>query len=47
MTRGQAEYLDYLNSCKAQNKEPEVFICFKCQHPLNTKNDICPQCGEK
>ena len=45
MTRGQAEYEDYLRQCAAKNEEPKVFICGKCQHPLKKKEDKCPQCN--
>lgn len=44
MTRGQAEYLDYLRQCAAKKEEPKVFICSKCDRPLKTKNEMCPQC---
>jgi rubrerythrin len=44
MTRGQAEYQDYLNSCKVNNVEPKFFICPKCDHPIK-KDGVCPQCS--
>jgi rubrerythrin len=45
MTRGQAEYQDYVRSQLAKGKPIEVFICSKCDHPLKTADAKCPQCG--
>jgi len=44
MTRGQAEYLDYIRQCEAKNEKPKVFICHRCDHPLEKEEDPCPQC---
>lgn len=43
-TRGAAEYQDYLRQCAAEKKEPQVFICDRCDHPLKSKDAKCPQC---
>jgi rubrerythrin len=46
-TRGQVEYEDYVRSQLAQGKPVEVFICGRCDHPLKSKDDKCPQCDPK
>lgn len=45
MTRGQAEYLDYLRSCEEKGEQQQYFICWNCQHPLTAAHEPCPQCG--